>query len=190
MCPDSEEHRNLTKDQIISKTRESLAWMFNDIRICRACEEKANVGAMILTILALDCFAARRRGLTRDSITRDAGRKAFNRFADKYLRGINEQYKEFTKQEPYEYLRNYLIHGYCKDGYIFITNPKKHLHVENGYVLIDVQSFSKDSRTAIDKYLDNLEKDKEDFGKFKKAYIKHPLLGPDEKGKPLLKYEK
>ena len=115
MCLDSEDDGNLTDEEILENTEESLDWMFSDIE--RAYKKKANVGSIVLTVLALDCFAARRRGHT-GKCHPQAGR-AFNDFVEDYLLKVNDEYSRLLQYKSYGNLRSALVHRYAKTGFVF-----------------------------------------------------------------------
>ncbi len=187
----------LSKAEILVRTRESLNWMFDDIQY--AYESDANVGATILIILALDCFAGRKRGrivgeahetivISRINKTKKRfnNKKAFNDFIQKYLIQVNRDYSQFSanrikERDPYRDLRNMLIHAYSKKGYIIERDPKQHLSKRNSRLVLDIETFAKDARAAIEIFLDELEKgDEEIFAPYRKAYAACPLIGPSE----------
>lgn len=178
MCAGKED-----KDQVLAETRDSLAWMFGDIWKARMA--KANVGAMILTILALECFGIRRKGETEKGKYRSEG--CFNDFVNRYLckKEINTGYNKL-KNEPFAYgdLRSLLVHFYSKKGYEFTEDcPEEHLTMKQGRLQIDVDWFIYDSWRAIENYLTVLESDPAAYDLFKKAYNDIPLLREGEKGK-------
>lgn len=185
MRPNSSNDVTLTNEEILARTRESVGWMFADIETARI--GTANVAAVILSVLAMDCFAARRRGYTVTAVQQgDANcNAAFNSFVTDYLRKVDKRYKHFGGRQPYKKLRNLLVHGYSKEGFEFTDDIQEHLQVKEGYLQLHVESFVHDVKTAIMNYIKCLEEGGEDFRKFKSAYEVHPLIGLHEKGKPL-----
>jgi len=179
-----EGNSNFTKDQVLARTRDSLKWIFNDI--CYARHAKANIGTMILSVLALENFALRRENAIEKH---QAKTEPFESFVKEYLQPINEKYSRFHKRDPYGDLRSILVHYYSKVGFEFIDNPIDHLDERKGYLLLNVKVFSDDVETAINNYLEDLEESEENsevYTKFKEAYETYPLLAEGVKGKPLI----
>ena len=155
----------ISKQPFISHIRHSLEEMaFKDI--IRASSGKSKMGAFILGSCFIEYLAGFRYG---KETTRDDYKNFVKEYLDKY-----------DAEKLYADLRCKLVHNYSEGGSYDFIDARPHLHnakLQNGKILLNLENFIADLKSALDKYFTQLESDDTLFELAVQRYKKVGLMG-------------
>ena len=157
----------ISKQAFISHIRHSLEEMaFKDI--IRASSGKSKMGAFILGSCFIEYLAGFRYG--KETTTRDD----YKNFVKEYLGN------KYDAEKLYADLRCKLVHNYSEGGSYQFIDAHAHLHnakLPNNKILLNLENFIDDLKSALDEYFTQLEKDDKLFQLAFQRYEKVGLIG-------------
>lgn len=138
----------MTDDQIIDQIIHSFSkYNLRDIEEINKYELDFTIAEFILCSCLIDQLSGFRYNT-------DKVGKRYRQFVKDYLSSYNPD-------ELYEDLRNKLVHNYSVGSFYGLTRKAPHLHLQkaNGVTHLNLENFISDLKTALDKYILELQND-------------------------------